>query len=151
MTNYNFNENAKVTRAQFKKLIFQLTPYKELIKGGDEKEEGESAKKTVSTEQIEHGRKVLLFVAETQDSIKAKLVSIFFDLTDKEVEDMEFDIFEELYQIIIQKKPNLVDFLILTPVGEKKATSSTKENTLTSSAASVETTPLAVENTPSLN
>lgn len=150
MTNYNFNENAKVTRAQFKKLIFQLEPYRSMI-GEVEESKPTKTSSEVSTERIELGQKMVLLVAEIQDKIKAKLVSLFYDLGEEEVENLEFDIFDKLYQTIIQKKPNLVDFLMLTPVGGKKATLSTKENTLTSSAASAETTPLVVENTPSLN
>ena len=150
MTNYNFNENAKVTRGQFKKLIFQLEPYRSMI-GEVEESKPTKTSSEVSTERIELGQKMVLLVAEIQDKIKAKLVSLFYDLGEEEVENLEFDIFDKLYQTIIQKKPNLVDFLMLTPVGGKKATLSTKENTLTSSAASAETTPLVAENTPSLN
>jgi hypothetical protein len=141
MTQYIFNNEAKLKRSEYIHFVNMLKPYEAMIKTQEEKIEKNKDSK-IDSDTFDFVQKIQNFIVKTQEKIKDKLITLFYNLTIEEVKNLDFETFETLYKEIEDKKPNLIDFLFLPPIKNgEKATLFQEKNMLNLSQASAEIHP----------
>lgn len=112
---YPFNENGKIRRKDFLKFVMKLKPFEDFIKDGN-KSTKKSNDQKIDSDALAYAEKIQDTIQESQELIKEQLLCTFYNLTQVEVEDLDFETFEVLYNQIEEKRPNLIDFLCLPPI-----------------------------------
>lgn len=111
-----FNPETKVPYLEFSRLRVKLEPFGEIIRNQEQKIQNSNY--SVSSEMVKLGLEIQEKIKELQREIKIKLVKLFFSLSDQEMAEIGEE-FEEMYQMVVDARPSLVDFLLLPPADKK--------------------------------
>lgn len=142
-----FNPHTKIKFKDYRDLRTKLEPYADMINVDEGSAEKAKEKNDFSTEWLKVSLEMQGTIKALQGEVKTKLVKDFFSLSQAEFDELGEE-FLEMYEMIIQARPTLIDFLFLEKPKEKvKPESQPSDDSLastpisTSSQATPETTP----------
>jgi len=119
-----FNPDAKVPHAVVRK------EYSVIKQFADTAKSSETSNTELKPEIMKLGLEIQDRIQEAKDNLKLKLIGIFYSLSNEERDNLDIEVFEEMYQQIESARPSLIRFLALsTPSVEEKATYSETAST----------------------
>lgn len=119
-----FNPQTKVPFLEYSKLTSKLKVYSDLFKDKSKEAQPEYPldKKTDTSffqnqSVVDWSILLEVEVQQLQTAVKSKLIQLFFGVSEDTITQLDYSEFMEMYDMIVQARPEIVNFLFLNKIG----------------------------------